>query len=247
MVRGELANAARFLQPVFENNPSAATVLFFYSVTLFGLGDFDSLREIRSPIVQIYADTWTGEFQSAGEQLPGLISALGIDNAIEIAAFYYLVANDLNSMVDMVDTHYGSVDQLLEQKPQTTDVDLGYMPYLAWAYLQLGRQEDYDKVVAAMRNALEEFGSETSVMAPVITSNADFAAVTGDVDRLLQAAQKLVDHDTANVEPFALPFYQQYFELDEFRRMNDYIVARADEERAKLGLGPYASQFGGGL
>ena len=70
-------------------------------------------------------------------------------------------------------------------------------------------------------------------------SEAEYSAIVGDDNTLLRAVRKLVDLDAVDVALFDLPYFEPYFNNEEFRAMNDTIVARANTERAKLGLGPY--------
>ena len=247
MNRGELASAVRYYRPAYEMNPSATIVQFFYAVTLLNLGDFESASEVGNPFIQAFVAMATRDMETAGQMVDQLISGIGIDDTIELASFYYVIAEDYAGLAELVEKHYGSVSALLEQHPRTTDVDLGYMPGLAWTYLQLDRQDDYAEVVAAMERAQAIFEADGAMFAPAINSAADYLAVTGDAEGLLDKVRTLVNIDAANVEPFAMPYYRQYFDIDEFQRMNDIIVQRANDERAKLGLGTYVSQLGGEL
>ena len=162
-----------------------------------------------------------------------------MEDVLNLGVFFYSFIGKHDKAVAIVEERFASVDELLEQYPRTDSLDLGYMPDLAWSYRQLDRQEDFDKVVLAMRNALAVYDAENSIFFPVVTSDINMSAVIGDVDGVLAKAQKLVDMNLVTVEPFFEPYFDQYLAREEFRAMKAVIVQRANDERAKLELPPY--------
>jgi len=237
--RGELARAVRLMKPVYEANPAATVNQFFYAVTLMSIGEYDPLLEMSNPFLKVVGNLRTGNHEMALSLLDDVVTKLPVKDTIDLAVFVDGYLNDLEGISSFIDQRFDSVSELLVLSPKLDSFDLGYMPMLAWAYLQQGRQDDYELVVAAMQRALESNDASNSVNFPVVNAVADFSAVTGDVDGLLDTVRKLVDIDAVDVELFGLPFYQPYFDIDEFRRLNAAIVQRANDERAKLDLEPY--------
>jgi TolB-like protein/Tfp pilus assembly protein PilF len=237
--RGELASAIRLMKPVYDANPAATVNQFFYAVTLMSIGEFDPLLEMSNPFLKVIGNIRAGNQEIALAMLDDLVAKLPVEDTIDLAVFVNGYMNDLDSVASFVDQRFGNVNELLALDPKLDSFDLGYMPMLAWTYLQQGRQDDYELVVAAMQQALESNDASDSVNFPVVNAVADFSAVTGDVDLLLDTVRKLVDIDAVDVELFGLPYYQPYFDIDEFRSLNAAVVERANVERAKLGMTPY--------
>jgi tetratricopeptide (TPR) repeat protein len=237
--RGAHAEAIRLFEPVYASNPYATIVQRFYGFSLGSLGEFDAVREIPNPFAHIFADIATKDFLASEQKILRLIEAIGIDEVLDIASLHYVSAENYNSLLNLVDEHYGGIDELLEKRPQLDNVDVGYMPNVAWAYLQEGRQDEYDKVVTAMRVALDYYEPDNSLFYPYIRSAADFHAVTGDVDEMVIYARRMVDLDGVNVSQFDLPYYHRFDDNEAFMQISDSFLQRANEERAKLGLGPY--------
>jgi len=239
LTKGELAEVVTLLATVLASNSSATVPQFFYGIALSSLGDYETAMEIADPNWQITSLAALGELDEARKLLSRRVEAVGAGDMLDIAGYYFAVARDPDGLVDFVETHFDGIDALLDAHPKTDEFFLGYMPPLAWAYSEKSMRVEFDKVVAAMRQVLDLLGAEDSLNQPVVQSDADFSAVTGDVDGVLAKVKRLVDIDTAGVEFFDLPYYERYFEIPAFREMNDIIVARANEERAKLGMDAY--------
>jgi TolB-like protein/Tfp pilus assembly protein PilF len=237
--RGDLADAVRLYEPVIEDNPYATVAQNLYTYALLSLGDYDSLSAIPSPFAQISAAIAAGDRETGEALLIQIVESAGLDDTLGLASFFYTFFEDHETLLALVDTHFDGADDVLERRPQTASIDLGYMPNLAWAYQQAGRQADFRKVVDAMAIWLEANNAENEIFVPILTSAIDYCAVTGDVDCMLRYARKVDGFNATWVEPFTGPLYEPYSANDDFQQIAARIQGRADNERAKLGMAPY--------
>jgi TolB-like protein/Tfp pilus assembly protein PilF len=239
MTRGEIAEAIRQLEPVYELNPSATIVKTWYGLSLLSLGEYERILEVGLPWMKAEAQIALGEPEAAKQSLDRLIAASTVDEEMETVAYFYAMLDQPDELVRFVDEHYGSPESLLQSNPVARHRDLSYLVPLAWAYADANRKEAYDNLIQAMRAQLELIEAADSVFFPAVMSEAEYAAIVGDDNTLLRAVRKLVDLDAVDVALFDLPYFQAYFDNEDFRALNETIVARANAERAKLGLGPY--------
>jgi TolB-like protein/Tfp pilus assembly protein PilF len=237
--RGDLADAVRLYEPVMDDNPYATVVQNLYTFALLSLGDYDSLSVIPSPFAQISAAIAAGDRETGESLLLPIVESAGLDDTLELATFFYTSFEDHEALLALVDTHFDGVDDVLERQPQTTSVDLGYMPGLAWAYQKAGRQDDFQKIVDAMAIWLEDNNAENAIFIPVLNSAIDYCALTEDVDCMLRHARKVDEFNATWVEPFTGPYFEPYAANDDLQQIAARIQGRADDERAKLGMDPY--------
>ena len=70
-------------------------------------------------------------------------------------------------------------------------------------------------------------------------SQTQYAALTGDVDDVLKQMQRAVASGYVSTTAFSSPIFDSVREDPRFQDIEQQIMARVDEERAKLGMDPY--------
>ena len=69
-------------------------------------------------------------------------------------------------------------------------------------------------------------------------SQAQYAALTGDVDDVLKQMQRAVASGSVSTYAFTSPIFDSIREDPRFRNIEQQVLTRVDEERAKLGMEP---------
>jgi len=237
--RGELADSIRHLERAYEINPSATITRLFYGFSLESIGEYERLAETSGPWRKTIAYLLLGERELAARQFASVIEEQGFREAVELAAYYYVDIGDYETLVAEIEANFGSINALLAAEPKTDGWGADYMSDLAWACLQLGRQQDFEKVMTAMRHALDVQRNKAPDFMPVVWSEADFAALAGDADALIRNARHMFKVDAVDVRPFSAPWFEPFAADENLHAVGRDIVARANDERAKLGLDPY--------
>jgi hypothetical protein len=70
-------------------------------------------------------------------------------------------------------------------------------------------------------------------------SEAEYAALTSDVDEVLKQMQQAVASGYVSTYAFASPIFDSIREDPRFQDIEQQVLTRVDEERAKLGMEPY--------
>jgi hypothetical protein len=70
-------------------------------------------------------------------------------------------------------------------------------------------------------------------------SQAQYAALTGDVDEVLKQMQRAVASGYVSTYAFTSPIFDSIRENPRFQNIEQQVLTRVDEERAKLGMEAY--------
>jgi len=235
----EHANAIRQYRRVYDSYSSDTVLKFFYGSALRRIGEFEQILSIGMPPQKVFAHLALGDEEVAYTLLEQLRPTLGAESALSVSARYYTMLESPEAIVSYVDTTFGSVDAALEQFPRLADNSSGYMGLLAYALLQTGRNDDYQKVTVAMKLAIDSIRAAGKDFYPVWRSEAEYAALTGSDGELLDRLRYIVDQGHANALGFESPLFDRIAENDEYKELDSTVRKRANRERAKLGLNPY--------
>jgi TolB-like protein/tetratricopeptide (TPR) repeat protein len=243
LAQGNSARAIRHLRRSYEINPSNTVNQLWYSGALLSIGEFETTVEVGRPVSVASALDQLGRFdeaQSILDTVPVGNSGNDTNNAVmSTVAFHFMVSGRYDAAVRYVEEHFTDLDAVLQRFERTDGSNSGYLAPLAYSYLQAGREQEFKKLTDALAESAarrivardKSFGS--------IYNSINLAALTGTDEDVLIQVQKLVDNDGLGVSLFDTPIFDRMQENTEFRKLNAIFVKRANDERAKLGLGPY--------
>jgi tetratricopeptide (TPR) repeat protein len=235
----EHANAIRHFRRAYEAHSSDTVLKFFYGLALRRIGEFEQILTIGIPGQVMSAYLALGDDAAAKSLFEQLRPTLRTEFALSTSVNYYTKTGDFQSLVSWVETEFGSIGAVLEQFPRLVDRGTGYMGRLAYALLQTGRDDDFEKVTAAMNSAIDSIRAAGTDFYPLWFSEAEYAALTGSDEEVLDRLRYIVDQGTVNALGFESLLFKRVADNDRYRKMDVIIRNRADSERAKLGLAPY--------
>ena len=236
--RGELARAVRHYRRVYEVNPSNSINRLFYGFTLMRLGEYETVLEVGTPSFQVLALTALKRYEEAEAMLDQLSPLISFDAVISTAAYHYVDRRMHHELIAYVEQHFGSLDTLIEHFDTPDGTDASFAAPLAYAYLQLGDEAAFRKLTEFLAGAIEKRRATGSDRVGVWFDQADLALITGIDDVVFENIVKIADNGPG-VGVFRNPLYAPLLEQERFRAQNKILIDGTNEERAKLGLGPY--------
>jgi tetratricopeptide (TPR) repeat protein len=236
--QGELARAVRHYRRIYEVNPSASITQLFYGFTLMRLGEYETALEVGMPPSQVAALTAMKRYEEAEALLHQLSPLISFDAVIWAAAYHYVDRQMHDELIAYVEQHFGSLDALIEHFDTPNGSDASFAAPLAHAYLQLGDEAAFRKLTEFLAGAIEKRRAARPDNVGTWFDQADLAVITGMDDVVFENIVKIADNGPG-VGIFRNPLYAPLLEQERFRMQNKILTDGVNEERTKLGLGPY--------
>jgi TolB-like protein/Tfp pilus assembly protein PilF len=239
-VQGELADAVRHLTITYDDNPTATIVKNWLGFTLLDIGDFETALIAGMPMHQLMANAALGNNKEADNLVESVVLGSG-DRFLEwtLVAAYLAGSGRYTELIELVERRFGNADGLLQAMPNTGYWGTGYLGPLAYALLQQGNEISFSRLT-------EEMGKQLSEQQAAGLDNrfhwydqAEYAALTGDVDDVLKQMQRAVASGFVSTVAFTSPVFDSVREDPRFQVIEQQVLTRVDEERAKLGMEPY--------
>jgi len=239
-VQGELAAAVRNLKIVYDDNPTSSVARQWFGFTLLDLGDFETASIAGLPEHRLPAYAALGNNEEANNVFESIdLNAGDMFRRWAAVAEYLVASRRYTELIELVERHFGIFDGLLQAHPPTGYWDTGYLGPLAYAFLQQGKEVDFDRVIEEMGKALSEHRVAGGDSRFYWYNEAEYAALTGDVDDVLKQMQQAVASGYVSTHAFTSPIFDSIREDPRFQNIEQQVLTRVDEERAKLGMEPY--------
>jgi TolB-like protein/tetratricopeptide (TPR) repeat protein len=240
VMRGEVAKAVRDLRRVHAENPNATIVQLWYGFALGSIADYETLVEVGLPEHRMLAYASQGDIDSARRVLYELNVHTGFPQRVLSNVGYVLNADDSSQeFIDYVNEQYGSLDNLLQTYPVSNAWGTGYLGDLAYAYLQVDDEATFRMLLDEMHRALDVQGSEGTNNWIRHYSQAQYAALNGDVEGALVSIQATFDNGYAFAGGFDNVVFSGLRGEPRFEEIAQTLAQRVDDERSKLGMPPY--------
>ncbi len=239
-VQGELAAAVHHLGIAYDANPTSTIVKQWLGFTLLDLGDFETASITGLPEHRFLAHAALGDNIEADNIIETLVLESG-DRFLEWAnvASYLAGSGRYTELIELVERHFGNTDGLLQAQPNTGYWGTGYLGPLAYALLQLGDEVAFHRLIEEMGKELAEQRAAGGDNRYHWISQAEYAALTSDVDEVLKQMQQAVASGYVSTYAFTSPIFDSIREDPRFQNIEQQVLTRVDEERAKLGMEPY--------
>ena len=239
VAQGESARAIRHLRRVYEDNPSSTVSLIWYSQALYQIGEFETIAAIGYPLFKIAALDILGRHDEARALLEPMSPVIDFEFILRTAVYIYINAREYEDAIDYVEHHFDDLDALLEHFDRPDGSNAGFMGTLAFAYLQVGREREFEQLTAAMAKSVRQQRAAGTNDNALRFSEAEFAALTGTDEEVLERVRRIVDNDGTGVLFFDSPIFERMNGNSEFQELDATLKKRANDERAKLGLELY--------
>jgi len=238
-MRGDLAEALRNLQTVYEANPNDTIVAGWRNFVLLALGELEQAATEGAAGVQLLAYHELGDDESADRLLREMDFAIGDRwRKLWAAANYLLAVGRAADVVTLVDEDFGGVPKLIADLPLNAGYGTGYLGPVTYASLLEQRDDDVKLLLDEMKRVLDQQRSMGVDNFIHWNSQAQYAVLTGDIDAAIEHLRHA--NDDGYVAAFRFDtLFQLIADDDRFKAIEAASLARANEERAKLGLEPY--------
>ena len=237
--QGETAQAIRHLRKVHEENASDTVALLWYSWSLLALGEYETVADIGLPIGKVIALDALGRFNEAKEALD-LLSPVGNNAAIlSAAAQHFMTSRNCEGIVSYIEGYFDDLDAALLKLERPDGTNSGHLAPLAYCYLQIGDEQQFAKLIDALKESMQQRAAYGSTFVPTLNQAAELAALTGQEDEVISLARKIVDKNAVGVNFFGDAIFDRFKDHAEFQNLNATLLQRANDERAKLGLETY--------
>jgi TolB-like protein len=237
--QGETAQAIRHLRKVHEENASDTVAILWYSWSLLALGEYETVADIGLPIGKVNALGALGRFDEAKEALD-LLSPVGNNAAVlSAAARHFMSSRNCEGIVSYIEEYFDDLDAALSRHKRPDGTNSGHLAPLAYCYLQIGDEQQFTKLIDALKESMQQRAAYGSTFVPTLNQAAELAALTGQEDEVISLARKIVDKNAVGVNFFGDAIFDRFKDHAEFQSLNATLLQRANDERAKLGLDPY--------
>jgi TolB-like protein/Tfp pilus assembly protein PilF len=239
VMRGDLSTAIRDFGYAIDVNQHDSVAKLWLAWSLFRLGDMERAEEVGRPGQVLIVRAFQGEFDAVDRMIAEADFRSGERLGLFQGASAYLLWRGRSAdIIDIVDDEFGGLDELLKELPASGFFGTNYLGTLAKAYREEGMTEEFDTTIQAMQSVLETQrarGSDTWVH---WVSQAEYAALTGDVEAAVGHLQTALDKGFSSVVP-PLGAFDSLEDDPRFEAILATSLERANRERVELGMGPY--------
>lgn len=237
---GRNADAVRDLRKSYDANPNATITQMWYGFALLGLADYETIMQVGLPEHRMLALDALGRADEAIDVLEDFdIEASYPPRVLTDIGHVFNSNNSSQAFIDYVLEQYGSLDTLLEAHSLRPVWGSGYAGELAYAYLQVGDEQMFSKLLELMQAELDTEAAEGARNWVVLYDEAKYAALIGDVEGTLSAIQVALDGGFRQAGGFDSPIFSNLKDEPKFDELVASLADLVDAERGKLGLPPY--------
>ena len=237
--QGESARAIRYLRRVQEANPDDSVGVLTYSFALRQIGDFETQLEIGGPVGKVYALIQLGRLDEAQSALDELGDDVSKDITFNGQVAIFEEVDDYQGITDTVKEFYGNVESYIAETEEPDGGGSGQLATIAYAYLQLGRDAEFQRLVTALTRSVDIRAENQVTNFPAFFRATELGLLTGSDEEVLTQLRRMVARGATSVRPFNSPLFDRMQDNEEFQKLREDVLKRANAERAKLGLEPY--------
>jgi TolB-like protein/Tfp pilus assembly protein PilF len=239
VMKGDLSTGVRDFGYALDVNQHDSIAKLWLAWSLFRIGDMERAEEVGRPGQVLIARAYQGKFDVVDRMIAEADFQSGERFGLfQSASAYLLWRGRPAEIIDIVNEKFGGLGALLKDLPVDAYFGTSYLGTLAKAYREEGLTEEFDVVIEAMQAALETQRARGSDNWVQWVSQAEYAALTGDVEAAVGHLQSALDKGFSSVEP-PLRAFDSLEDDPRFQAILATSLERANQERAELGMGPY--------
>jgi TolB-like protein/Flp pilus assembly protein TadD len=237
---GRAAEAIRELRIAYEANPNASVVQAWYGFALLAIADYETIIDVGLPEHRILAYHAIGDLDAAHRTLETFdIAGSFPPRVLKDIGLFFNSNNASQAFIDYILKEYGTLETLLRTQSIDQDWGNGYAAQLAYAYLQIGEEEIFAELLELIETHLESAAKNRTDNSVVRYSEAEYAALNGDIEGAINALQRAIDSGFRNGAGIESPVFGNLHSEPKFKELQQSMASYVDEERAKLGMEPY--------
>lgn len=234
---GELAAAVGDLRAAYEFNPSAQVARALYGNALLRLGDYDSAADVSYVADRLIALELADRHDEALTLFESLREREFDATDLRTIGDWFLLQDRSADLVALVEaTAADRDDWIAEQRPESALYGATHFTNLAFALRQLERTAEADSFLARAAEVLAIHERQGADNMWFWINSAEYAALTGDPDRMVGFLHRAVDAGYAAEFGFLPATLDRYRGDPRFIELENTAIRRAGDERRKLGL-----------
>ncbi len=240
IMRGDSAEASRLFSESYEINPNSSVQRMWYGFALSTTAEFERLAEVGNVEHRMLAKEFLGYPEAAMEELERInLQHTYAPRVLRDIGDLLVLRGESQQFIDYTMGEYGDLDSLFKDASVEEDWGSAYLGPLAWAYRDVGDEQAAARVLDEMRRILDIGAAKGHDNWVPRYSEAEYAALTGDVEKALTMLRAAIDSGYRYVEGLSLPTFELIRDDQRFVDLKEELVAIRDAQRAELGLGPY--------
>lgn len=240
VLRGQPAEAIRFLRQAIAENPNSSVIQVMYGFALQDVADFETMIAVGIPEHRMYGYAMQGEIEKALQEM----AAIDLAGSFEPRVLRYIgmVLNSADrhqAYIDYIQEHYGSLDSLLQKVDLDEAWNTGYLPELAYAYRAIGNEESSQRLLPLMNEAIEVDRANGGDNYFQDFDEALYFALSGDEEATIAAVERALDAGFGAATALDSYIFEAFDGDGQFDALKQRLAGKVDAERAKLGMPPY--------
>lgn len=237
LANGQLAAAVRQLERAHSFNTSASVVQLWYGTALFNLGDFDSAAEVSRNTDKLLPLQLAGRYAEAEELYESLDSLHYDESDLRGIGDWMLMDDRPGDLIALLEGLAGEGSDWIAEQPRPDQLwGAVHMTNTVYALQAMDRTDEAERVLAATREILDSQADHGANNMFYWWNEAEYAALVGDVDAMLDSLRKTMDTGLYCTAGFFSAPFNRYRSDPRFVELEREAMRRANEERRKLGL-----------
>jgi TolB-like protein/Tfp pilus assembly protein PilF len=237
LANGQLASAVDELGRAYAYNTSASVVQLWYSNALLNLGDFDSAADVARTTNKLLPLELAGRSEEASEHFASLEGLLFDEGELRGIGEWMLLRGRPEELIAFLEELAGAGNDWLAEQPRPSQLwGAGHLTNVAYALKATHRTGEAERILAETREILDtqaDYGANNMFY---WWNEAEYAALTGDVEAMLNNLRKAIATGLYPVAGFFSAPFNPYRDDAGFIELEQEAIRRAKQERRKLGM-----------
>jgi hypothetical protein len=233
---GRLADARRSLSEAYDFNRSADVVRNWYSNALTALGEYASAADAASGTNKLPILSLAGRRDAAQVVFESLELPFYTEGDLANIGAWMLLEKRHGEFIALLEEQAAEEDWIGAQPVQENLWGTQHLLNTAIALQAIGRDAEGQRVLDMARQFLDDQASGGANNVVFWASQSEYAALTGDVDSMLENLRMSLDGGGIGIAGFPSPAFDPYREDPRFIALEQEAISRANAERVKLGL-----------
>ncbi|HSM31829.1 MAG TPA: hypothetical protein VK854_14115 [Woeseiaceae bacterium] len=237
LANGQLAAATEELGRAYAFNPSSSVPQLWYSQALQSLGDFDAAADVARTTGKLVPLELAGRSEEARELFESLEGLLYDEFELTGIGQWMLLRGRPDELTTFLEELAGEGTDWLAEQPRPDQLwGAGHLTNVAYALQATDRTEEAERILAETREILDtqaDYGANNMFY---WWNVAEYAALTGDVDAMLNSLRKSIATGLYTTAGFFSAPFNPYRDDPRFKELEQEAIQRANQERRKLGM-----------
>ena len=237
LANGQLATGVKQLERAHSFNTSASVVQLWYGTALFNLGEFDAAAEVSRNTDKLLPLELSGRYAEAEELFESLESLVYDEGTLRGIGDWMLMRDRPDELIAFLEELAGDGRDWIAEQPRPDQLwGAAHMTNVAYALQATNRTEDAERVLSETRKILDSQADHGANNMFYWWNKAEYAALVGDVEAMLQAMRRSMDTGLYCTAGFFTPSFNRFRDDPRFIELEREAIQRANASRRELGM-----------